>query len=78
MHQESTGDLTQLAFGADRRVATLEFRPTDDYTLADVEDYLDSHPDGWYIEDLADAVGFWNVPHKLTSTLHDFVTVRSR
>lgn len=60
----SEGDLTEMAFDAQRRIDTITFMPQPGYDLADFVAIL-CRPDGdVYIDDFADSLDLFDVPYE--------------
>ena len=57
------GDITQFCYEAPACEMTTTFRETEDYSLEDVADTLRRDADDPFIGDIAEILGFWNVPY---------------
>ncbi len=63
VRETGNGDITQFCYDAPARETTITFRETEDYSLEDVADTLRRDADDLFIGDIAEILGFWNVPY---------------
>ena len=63
MRETGRGDIIQFCYDAPARETTITFRETEDYSLEDVADTLRRDEDDLFIGDIAEILGFWNVPY---------------
>jgi hypothetical protein len=61
--ETGSGDITQFCYDAPARETTITFRETEDYSLEDVADTLRRDAEDLFIGDIAEILGFWNVPY---------------
>lgn len=63
VRKASKGDFTELMFDASEREMTIAFKPTENYSLADVADTVESHANDCFITDFEDALTLWGIPY---------------
>lgn len=63
VREASKGDLTELMFDASELEMTVTFELTENYSLADVADTVESHANDRFITDFEDALTLWGIPY---------------
>lgn len=69
------GDITRFCYEASACEMTITFRETEDYSLEDVADTLRRDADDPFIGDIAEILGFWNVPYVKDEESHSHPTI---
>lgn len=69
VRQESRGEVTELAFGADAHADEIVFFPTEEYGLQDVLDDIERRGSDFFLTDLADNLQLWGIAY--SSESHD-------
>lgn len=67
VRQVSEGVTTSLCYGSDRHTEVLTFKPTKEFSLADVADDIERRGEEFYIDDLSDTLRLWDVPYERRS-----------